>query len=297
MQTKFSILWAFLGIATVAGRGSAQTPPPVPAASVPHPVPHSLTGNVLLFRDFPAKRLPARTVAIYLPPGYHRPSEKNRRYPVLYLQDGQNLFDGATAFLPGKEWRVDETADRLIRANRIEPILIVGIYNSGMERINEYSPQKDRKYGGGKADAYGDWLCHELKPFIDRHFRTGKAPEQTAIGGSSLGGLVSLYLALRHPATFGRAAVLSPSVWWADRAILSAVRTTPRTPLKIWLDIGTAEGENALPDARLLRDALRERGWQTGVDLQYLEAEGAKHNEEAWAARVEPMLRFLFSKP
>jgi predicted alpha/beta superfamily hydrolase len=237
-----------------------------------------------------------------LPPGYE--AQQTRRYAVLYLHDGQNLFDGATSFIPGQEWQVDETAEVLLAAGKIEPLIIVGIYNSGKERINEYTPAADEKYKmGGKADLYGRMLLAELKPFIDARYRTKPDAAHTGIGGSSLGGLVSIYLALKYPGVFGSAAVVSPSVWFANKQIVSYVAALGKKPkVRIWLDIGTNEGgtvaaaQQTVDDARLLRAALVKKGWHEGKDLNYFEATGAEHNERAWAARVAAILMFLFPR-
>jgi predicted alpha/beta superfamily hydrolase len=256
---------------------------------------HTLVGNIRTHTKFHSRHLTAdRDIIVYLPPGYE--SGGRRRYPVFYMHDGQNLFDGATSFIPGQEWRVDETAERLIRARQIEPLIIVGICNAGRERVDEYTPVADAKHkAGGRAEAYGRMIVEELKPFIDAQYRTRRGASDTGLGGSSLGGLVSLHLGLRHPRVFGKLAVVSPSVWWAERAILSEVAALKRKPaLRVWVDTGTNESEEAAPDARRLRDALVAEGWREGVDLKYFEAVGAKHNEAAWAERVEPILRFLF---
>jgi predicted alpha/beta superfamily hydrolase len=263
---------------------------------------HTLTGDIRVHMGFHSTILNNdRDVLVYLPPGYD--ASKGKRYSVFYMHDGQNLFDGATSFIPGQEWRVDETAQALIAAGKIEPLIIVGIYNAGKERINEYTPAEDAKYKmGGKADLYGRMLVEELKPFIDSHYRT-KDARHTGLGGSSLGGLVSLYVALKYPGVFGRAAVVSPSVWFANKQIVHYVEALPSKPkVRIWLDIGTKEGQTAedaqqtVNDARLLRDTLIKKGWQVGKDLDYYEAEGALHNEGAWAARVERILTFLFPR-
>ena len=265
--------------------------------------PHTLTGDIHAHKDFHSKILNNdRDVLVYLPPGYE--ATRSRRYSVLYLHDGQNLFDGATSFIPGQEWRVDETAQRLIVAGKVEPLIIVGINNAGKERINEYTPAEDAKHKmGGNADLYGRMLVEELKPFIDAHYRTKKGAQYTGLGGSSLGGLVSIYLALKYPAVFGRAAVVSPSVWFANKQIVHYVQSLPKKPkVRIWMDIGTKEGgtteeaQQAVSDARLLKDTLIKKGWKLGKDLNYFEAEGAQHNEAAWAARVESTLTFLFPK-
>jgi predicted alpha/beta superfamily hydrolase len=233
---------------------------------------------------------------VYVPPMYE--AQVDRRFPVLYMQDGQNLFDPETSFIPGNYWRMGETADALIEAGAIEPLIIVGIYNAGVKRIDEYTPVEDKRLGGGQADAYGRMLVEELKPFIAKQYRTLPEAGNCGMGGSSLGGLVTLYLGLRYPAEFSRLAVVSPSVWWRNRTILKTVASLPKKPeLRIWLDIGTKESTRALPDARLLRDGLIKKGWQLGQDLTYFEAEGAEHTESAWAERVVPMLKFLFPGP
>lgn len=133
---------------------------------------HTLTGNIRTHKDFQSKILNnSRDVIVYLPPEYD--GHPGKRYPVLYFHDGQNLFDGATSFLPGQEWRMDETAQALIAGGKIEPLIIVGIYNTGKDRVDEYTPVQDPRYKvGGKADLYGRLLVEELKPFIDSRYRT-----------------------------------------------------------------------------------------------------------------------------
>lgn len=238
-----------------------------------------------------------RDLIVYLPPGYEAAENEELRYPVLYLHDGQNLFDPQTAYVPGMDWKVNETADQLISEGAVEPLIIVGIYNTGKKRIEEYTPTPDKKLGGGHADLYGRMLVEEIKPFIDRKYRTLSDPSRTGLGGSSLGGLVTLFLGMSYPDVFGRLAVLSPSVWWNNKVILEYIdQATPKPRLKIWLDIGSKEEKRAVHDAKLLRDVLVRKGWRLGDDLQFMEAEGAVHNEAAWAERVAPMLKFLFAQ-
>ena len=260
---------------------------------------HTLSGNVTTRADFSSPFLGGpRRVWVYLPPSYDKESE--RRFPVLYLQDGQNVFDGATAFIAGKEWRADESAERLLWDGALEPLIVVALDNGGERRVAEYTPVPDpQRKLGGQADAYGRVLIDELKPWVDRNYRTQPGPEATGIGGSSLGGLVSLYLGLSHPEVFSRIASLSTSVWWADRFIVGFVDRLPaKTKTRIWTDVGTREGgRRSLDDARALRDALVRKGWQEGGDLRHLEAEGAPHNEDAWAKRLPDVLRFLFPPP
>jgi enterochelin esterase-like enzyme len=184
----------------------------------------------------------------------------------------------------------------MIRRGEIEPLIIVGIYNTGVHRIDEYTPTRDRRQrAGGDAALYGRMLAEEVKPFIDREYRTLTDPSDTGLGGSSLGGLATLYLGLLYPQVFGRLAVLSPSVWWDGRVILRIVRLTePKPRLRIWLDIGTGEGKKTVLDARALRNELVRAGWVPGDDLQYSEVPDAGHNEAAWASRVGPFLQYLF---
>lgn len=262
----------------------------------PQPVPASptRTGEFRSHEAFQSRHLPDdHSVIVYLPPGYEESPQ--RRYPVLYMQDGQNLFDEETAFA-GNEWHVDETAQRLIAEGLIAPLIIVGIWNAGEARVDEYTPTFDSSQeAGGKANLYARMLIEELKPHIDATYRTRPEPEHTGIGGSSLGALLALHLALTHPSTFRRVAALSPAIWWDGRILVREVLTlAERPPLRIWLDAGTAEGKEVIDDARLLRDALLARGWRLDHDLRYLESEGAGHDESAWASRMPQVLQYLF---
>jgi len=260
---------------------------------------HTLTGNIKRHRGFPSDILGnRRDVLVYLPPGYRRFSR--RRYPVLYLHDGQNIFDAATSFA-GVEWGVDETAERLIRKKLLAPLIIVAIANMGHDRIHEYSPTrgvidakaKRSKRSRGLARQYGQFLSEELKPYIDRKYPTKRETQFTGLGGSSLGGLVTLAIGILFPGTFTRLMVMSPSIWWDDFAIYRLVDSIEeKPPLKIWLDTGTREP--GWEQARVLCNRLAKKGWRLRDDLQYMEVEGAEHTEAAWGARISPALRFLF---
>jgi predicted alpha/beta superfamily hydrolase len=263
---------------------------------------HTLTGNILRHSHFESRLLRnRRDVLVYLPRGYRR--QKRTRYPVLYLHDGQNVFDAATSFA-GVEWGVDEAAQRLVRKNLIEPLIVVAVDNTGDNRIHEYAPTRGviqqtgsrKKRSRGLGQHYGRFLSEELKPFIDKTYRTRPEAEFTGLAGSSLGGLSTLALGLWFPNVFTRLGVLSPAVWWDDQAIVRMVEELPnKLPLKIWLDTGTHE--EGWERARTLRDALVEKGWKLYDDLQYLEVEGGEHTEGAWAARIDPVLRYLFPPP
>ena len=232
----------------------------------------------------------SREITVYLPAGYDE--REDVRYPVLYMQDGQNLFDAHRAYVPGNHWRLQEAADAAIGERTARPMIIVGVDHAGPARIDEYTPVKDRKHnGGGRAAEYARFLIEELKPAIDERFRTLAGAEDTAVGGSSLGGLVSLHLVLKHPDVFRGAAVMSPSIWWSDRAILAEVDAYDAPPPRMWLDIGGREGAEALNDARTLRDRIAAKGWPA---FQFYEDRRGDHSERAWARRARQALEFLF---
>ncbi|WP_263380032.1 alpha/beta hydrolase [Granulicella paludicola] len=251
----------------------------------------------LRLQEFRSRWLPSRRdVFVYLPEAYF--AERERHFPVFYLHDGQNLFDGRTSYIADHTWRVSETADAMTAAGKIEPTIMVGVANTGVRRMMEYTPTRDTRLGGGGGDRYGRLLVEELKPLIDSTFRTLAGPEHTGLGGASLGGLISLALGLAYPQVFGRLAVMSPSVWWNQRSILNIVsefRASESRPRpKIWLDMGTGEGLKHLRDTDLLHRRLKLRGWRDGKDLRYLRVEGASHTEDAWADRFDETLAYLF---
>ncbi len=259
----------------------------------------TLTGS---FESMPSVRSEAlnnsRDILVYLPPQYN--TEPKRRFPVLYLHDGQNVFNGATSFIPNQEWRCDESAQALIGAGLIEPIIMVAIPNMGLERANEYLPTIKKLQGsevGGKAHLYLKFVRDELKPLVDSKYRTLPRASDTGLCGSSFGGIATLYLGLWAPKTFGKLAIVSPSVWWDDRKALDFVagfKSTSRS--KVWLDMGTQEGVDGIRDAQALRDRFLKAGWQSGRDFAYYEDGYAAHNEGAWARRFPAMLMFLFPK-
>jgi enterochelin esterase-like enzyme len=249
-------------------------------------------------RGFRSRILPdRRDLIVYLPPGYHAEANAGRRYPVLYLNDGQNLFDPATSFIKGRTWQVRESADAAIEAGEVEPLIIVGIYNTGDRRLAEYTHERDWQMGGGEADGYGALLTSELMPWISEHYRVKAGREHTGIGGSSLGGLVSLYLGLKYAEVFGRLAVLSPSVWWNHKSILGVLsEMAPQLAHRprIWLDVGDHEGRMTLRDTELLAKRLKANGWVDEENVHFEKVRGGTHDEGSWAGRVGPLLRFLF---
>ena len=198
----------------------------------------SVTGKVEI-KEVETQSLPGpRTLRVYLPPGYEQ--DHGRRYPVMYLHDGQNAFSGDTSFLPNKEWKADEAAQALIEAGLIEPLLIVAIDNGGDRRGAEFLPTRDTLPDGvtmgGDADRYSRMLLEEIKPLIDSEYRTRIDPADTAMCGSSLGGIITLHVGLGNPQVFGKLAVMSPSLWWDNRVMLKRVRALPqKQPQRIWI--------------------------------------------------------------
>ncbi|MBX3462242.1 MAG: alpha/beta hydrolase [Planctomycetes bacterium] len=241
----------------------------------------------------------SRAVRVWLPPGYA--DDRTRRYPVLYLMDGQNVFDPATAFA-GVAWSAGATAARLIAQRRIEPLILVGVDNAGAQRTDDFTPVPWRGRGGG-ADAFGRLLTEAIKPWIDAHYRT--RPERTATGlaGASLGGLFALAVALARPDVFGRVAALSPTLWWADGALLRAIaglRTRP--DVRLWLDVGRREAPALRQHVRAAQELLLAKGWQLHrnahrATLRHAEVARGRHDEASWGRRFDRVLRFLFPPP
>jgi predicted alpha/beta superfamily hydrolase len=227
-----------------------------------------------------------RSVDVYLPPSY---SMSRQRYPVVYMQDGQNLSDPAQAF--AGTWELPRTGARLA-AEGLDAI-VVGIHNIGTGRAAEYSPFRDSRHGGGYGPRYVQFIARTLKPRIDRRFRSEPGRASTIIGGSSMGGLIALYAFIRHARLFGGALVMSPALWFGDRGVFPFIERSLTAPHgRLYLDVGTAEGVEALRDARRLQRLLAAKGYGPSR-LRYVEAEGAPHAESAWGARLPDALRFL----
>lgn len=255
----------------------------------------SRTGDIRVHAEFKSEILGnRRNVQVWLPPDYD--ANLRLRYPVVYLHDGQNVFDGSTSYIPNEEWRADETAQGLIQAKLLRPLILVAIDNAQGDRGNEYLPTRVGNTGGRALD-YARFLREEVMPFVNRTYRTRTDANSTGLVGSSFGGIVTLTLGLEHPGTFGRLGVMSPSVWWDNREILRRVAAKPFTKTqRIWVDMGTAESPAAVADARALVKALEARGWESGRNLAYVEDGFAAHNERAWASRFGEMLIFLFGR-
>ena len=229
-------------------------------------------------------------MTVYLPPGYD--AERARRYPVLYLHDGQNLF---SANAPYGGWAVQHTADRLLAAGRIEPVIVVGVESHGPRRMWDLTSCDDRRYGyrGGGAEAYLDFLEHDLKPWVDARYRTRAGPEDTAIGGSSLGGLVSLHAGLTRAHCFRRILAMSPSLWWNRHELEGRVRRAAELPpIAVYLDNGNFE--DGRRGAERFRDLLQRKGLGYGERLWHWTEPAAEHTEAAWRERLWRGLEALF---
>jgi predicted alpha/beta superfamily hydrolase len=244
-------------------------------------------GKLKIIPGFESPQLKnARSLRIYLPPSYEENAAK--RYPVLYMHDGQNLFDAKTASY-GVEWGIDETVNRLVATGAMDEVIVVGIDNTP-ERISEYTPCCDPKYGGGKLDAYQAFIVDTVKPYIDKTLRTLPGKETSAIMGSSLGGIASVYIAQHHPEVFSKAGGVSSSFWWNNKAMIAKIPA--RVPVKFYIDAGTKD--DGIEDTTTMRDALRKQGYRQDADLFFYTADGGRHNEASWAARVEKPLTWFF---
>jgi len=242
----------------------------------------------------------ARRITVHLPPGYAE--ERDRFYPVLYLHDGQNLFDPSRAAF-GRTWQADETADRLAREQRIRPVILVGIDNTP-QRLEEYGWWYEAEHqAGGRGEQYAAFVMEELKPFIDHTYRTQPSRTHTGVAGASMGGLISLAIAWKYPQRVGLCGVLSPSLWWSQCRILHELAAEPlwmkRT--RFWMCIGSREGRRLrghltphLLHCRQLVELWDRTGLVPGRNYYYAEVAGGEHNEEAWAARFDKVLLYLF---
>lgn len=256
----------------------------------------TMTGDIRRLAAFASRHVPARDVLVWLPPDWRADSLAPR--PVVYLLDGQNVFDAATSFI-GVEWGADEIAARGVRDGRLPSLILVAVPNSP-ERRSEYTRDPDPQQGGGGSARFARFLAEELCPEIVHRFHADARPERTAIIGSSLGGLCALDAVLDPGSPFGAAGSLSPSVWWAGRAIVQRAAATHGARPRIWLDMGTDEGtpreDGSRPwvaDVERLRDTLVANGWQPGRDLHFEIVSGGRHDERAWSARLGRLLEWL----
>lgn len=275
-------------------RPTTRKPKAKPDAAAAAPVP---VGNLWLHELSSRIFGNTRLLRVWLPPDYDGWGVD--RYPILYLNDGQNLFDPATAFA-GVHWQVGETATRLIAERKIRPLIIVGIDNT-KNRACEYIPyrSKDPRVLNAKGRCYPEFLQREVMPLIEGHYSVLRGSENTGLGGSSLGGLITLYTQLAAPGVFGRALIESPSLFVANRKILEQSRRFRDWPARTYLGMGTREVGNAEKDPKVVADVreLEATMREAGLDDQRLKVridEGATHSETAWAARFPEALQFLY---
>ncbi|MBK9122390.1 MAG: alpha/beta hydrolase [Chloroflexi bacterium] len=255
---------------------------------------HTVSGTVLVCPDVYSSQLDnARDIFVYLPPSY---ASSSRRYPVIYMQDGQNVFDAVSSF--AGEWHVDETFEEL-HDEGLEAA-VVAIPNIGDARITEYNPYTSTRFGAARGDDYVRFICNTLKPMIDAEFRTLPGSDSTAIAGSSMGGLISLYAWLAYPQVFGLGAAMSPALWIARGAALEHAGRAPLNVGRLYLDIGGKELPrrfskyvNGMNDAvQGVYDRLRGRGIPESR-LMLVRDKHGEHNEESWARRFPDAIRFL----
>ncbi len=228
-----------------------------------------------------------RRIWLYLPPNY---DESNDSYPVLYMQDGQNLFDTFTSY--SGEWEVDETLNNLAEDGYQVPI-VIGIDNGGGERLNEYSPWVNLQYGGGEGDEYIDFIVNTLKPYVDENYRTLPSREFTGIMGSSMGGFISHYGSLKHQGVFGKAGIFSPSYWFSDTVWTFTTEMGKQNNMKIYQLIGGQEGVEAVADMWAMHDMLANLGFNED-ELFSLEVPNGVHNEVFWRDQFAAAYLWMF---
>jgi predicted alpha/beta superfamily hydrolase len=243
-----------------------------------------------------------RFLRVWLPPGYDDPSNAGHRYPVFYLNDGQNLFESISSF-NGTEWQVDETADRLIREGVVPPMIMVGIDNSGRSRAREYMPHRSLQpvMVRVQGSRYPDFLTRDVMPFMERNYRIATGMENTGLGGSSLGALISLYTAAARPGLIGHLLLESPSLWASNRQMIKESRGVNQWPGRIFLATGTAEASRPERDRSMVDDvrelaAIFRRAGLDDSRLKLVVDEGATHHESCWARRFPDALAFLFGR-
>jgi len=220
-------------------------------------------------------------VRVFYPPGYAENTLES--YPVLYMQDGQNLFFPNEAF-GGQHWRIEETLGLLCSMNLIRKMIVVGVYPT----------DRTEQYTAPGYETYGRFFVETLKPWVDARYRTRRGPEETAVLGSSLGGVVSFYLGWQYPQVFGKVGALSSTFGYRDD-LLERVASESKRPLRIYLDTGWPRDNYEVN--RRMRHLLVRRGWTEGLDLLYLAFPEAAHNEAAWAMRAHVPFQFFFGRP
>jgi predicted alpha/beta superfamily hydrolase len=245
-----------------------------------------------------------RTIRVLLPQGYNAPANSERRYPVLYMLDGQNLFDACLSEVSHKEWQVDETMYRLIGEKAIPEMIVVGIDHAGPKRAHEFLPYKDYASNAEMEDPAGkhfpDFLTDEVMPLVDQRYRTLKGHPNTGIGGSSYGGVASLYALMAKPGTFGYGLIESPTMWIGMGQLVRDTHPLIAMPQKVFIAFGGKEGDNEasvqkmISLIRMVQANFREAGYDDS-SFRFIVDPEAKHDEPAWAKRFPDAMKFLFA--
>ena len=226
-------------------------------------------------------------VWLYLPPDYH---SSQKRYPVIYMHDGQNLFDDATSYVG--EWKVDETLNKIFEETG-QGFIVIGVEHGGNERVNEYTPWKHDTYGGGKGKEYIDFIVHTLKPYVDKNYRTLSKQEHTGLMGSSLGGLISYYGGLVYPEVFGKIGALSTSFWFSDNVYEFTKEKGNLQDVRLFLLVGGKEGEDMVSGMNKAKELLLETGFYKDNLTSKLNKD-AQHNEAFWSEEFETIVKWLY---
>jgi len=276
--------------------GVAQTPPPQPCTS-------TVVGSLETF-ELPSKVFGyTRTARVFLPPGYNDAANRERRYPVLYMFDGQNLFDACLAYDHVHEWQVDETVTRLAGEGKIEPLIVVGLDNAGEKRSFEYLPWIDNIQNAGGPAPGGtrlpEFMIKEVMPVIETKYRIARGRENTGIGGSSYGGIAALYVGLEAPLVFGKVLAEGPTLWVGNGKIGRETSVLAVAPIKVFIGYGGKEWD--VPGANEAQVKMIERveanlknALYSPSEVKFVFDPEAHHNEEAWAKRLPEALTFLF---
>lgn len=228
----------------------------------------------------------SRRIWIYLPPGYGKTKKK---YPVLYMHDGQNLFDEFTSGFG--EWGIDECLDSLSRQG-VKESIVVGIDN-GPQRMSEYNPYEFKPYGVGEGDKYVDFIVNTLKPYIDKNYRTLANKKNTFVAGSSMGGLISMYAVMRYPKIFGGAGIFSPAFWTAPGLENEITKTAPSIRSKLFFYAGGKESDRMIPDMKRIEENIRSAS--SSKILERIDPD-ARHNEPAWRKYFPEFYRWIMNK-
>ena len=288
-------------LATLIAAAAPPAGAEVPAA--PAACTSTVTGDVRFHTLASAIFGNARTVRVLLPPGYADAANASKRYPVLYMLDGQNLFDACLSDVSHTEWAVDETVVRLVREGRLPPLIVVGVDHAGPKRAHEYLPYKDYVGNPDMPDPAGrrfpDFLVNEVMPLVDGAYRTLTGQPNTGIGGSSYGGVATLYALLARPQTFGYGLIESPTMWVGMGQLVRDTSPLVAMPQKVFMAFGGKEGEDPrgvekmVGIVRAVETNFHAAGYDASNFRFVLEPE-ARHTESAWAARLPDALVFLF---